>query len=96
MNKLPGSYTHGLADKLPKMLRSLERPINSVGRHFQGVSAFDNIVSVEQRAQFPADPAEIVHLRTAVLIEIQAQNSTAATALASQLDIDDLHASHLC
>src|SRR3989304_6885821 len=53
-------YAHALADIVREMFGSPERPVDSRRRHLQRVIPRHRVLSVEQIAQLPAHPAQIV------------------------------------
>src|SRR5581483_280709 len=92
LDRLAGAHADFLADELREMRRPLERPVDARRRNLQRVSALDQVLLIEKRAQFAAHPAEIVHVGTARFIEIQAQHTPGPRAFAPELDVKDFHA----
>src|SRR3972149_10865242 len=85
-------YAHALADIPRKVLGPLERPVDSRRGNLQSIRPRHHVLTVEQLAQLPAHPAQIIHGRPPSLIKIQTQDAPATASFVAQLDIDDLHA----
>src|SRR4030095_14223485 len=96
IDQLTGANANFFADESREMLRPFKRTIDAGGGNLQRVGAVDDVVHVEQVADFAAYPAQIIHCRTALLIEIQPQYPAAAAALVPKFDIDDLDPFRLC
>src|ERR1044071_3384937 len=91
LDRLARAHANLLAYVRREVLRPLERSIDARRGDLQRVCAFDYILRIQKRAQLAAHPAEIFHVGTVRLVQIQAQHPAGARALPPPLDIEDFH-----
>src|SRR6266404_3815104 len=96
LDQLAGANANVLTHKGQEMVRPLERTIDPWRGNLQRIGAVHDFVGVQKLAQVPAHPAQIVHVWTALLIQIQAQYATATASLVPELDVDNLHSLSFC